>query len=154
MRIVPILIISLVLVSASFGHAEEQFNYGEKWKAASIGEKASFLEGYQFGYTIGAMNATKQFMPTTTESEKEAAYARASMIFGDRRFGRDMFAAILVVMDKLYEDPENAYIEKGLILEAAMDKIKGRDIKGDLMIHRKAVEKASEAEEGKTAGEK
>lgn len=152
MKIVHVLIISLIMLTAGFVQAEEQFNYGEKWKAASIGEKASFLEGYQFGYLMGAMNATKHFMPTKTESEKEAAFARASMIFGDRRFGRDMFSAILLVMDKLYEDPENAYIEKGLILETAIDKIRGRDVTEDLKLHREVAK--GESQEQKEAEEK
>ncbi|MBC8318731.1 MAG: hypothetical protein H8E41_12570 [Desulfobulbaceae bacterium] len=105
----------------------------------------NFIDGYQFGYIMGAMKAAKFFMPTNTEKEKEAAFDRATMIYGDRRFGKDMLVSILLVMDKLYEDSENAYIEKGFILEAAIDKIRGRDVSEDLRLHRKTAEGEPEA---------
>ena len=146
MKIIHIVIAGLIVLSAGFVHAEDKFNYGEKWKEAGIGEKMNFIDGYQFGYIMGAMKAAKHFMPTNTEKEKEAAFTRATMIYGDRRFGKDMLVSILLVMDKLYEDPANAYIEKGFILEAAIDKSRGRDITEDLRLHRKTAGGEPEAE--------
>jgi hypothetical protein len=147
MKIIHFIIVGLMVLSASFAHAEEKFNYGEKWKEAGIGEKMNFIDGYQFGYIMGAMKAAKFFMPTTTEEEKEAAFTRATMIYADRQFGKDMLVSILLVMDKLYEDPANGYIEKGFIMEAAIDKVRGRDISEDLRLYRETAE--GKSEEGK-----
>ena len=147
MKIMHIVIASLIVLSAGFAHGEEKFNYGEKWKEAGIGEKMNFIDGYQFGYIMGAMKAAKFFMPTTTEEEKEAAFTRATMIYADRQFGKDMLVSILLVMDKLYGDPANAYIEKGFIMEAAIDAVRGRDISEDLKLHRKNAEGDTEKEE-------
>jgi hypothetical protein len=96
---------------------------------------------------MGAMKAAKFFMPTTTDEEKEAAFKRATMIYADRQFGKDMLVSILLVMDKLYKDPANAYIDKGFIMEAAIDAVRGRDVSEDLSLHRETAE--GKLEEGK-----
>ncbi len=120
--------------------AQEKFDFGKHWAESGIKEKMSYVDGYQAGYLMGVMNATKFFMPTETEQQKEEAFKRASMIFGDRRFGTDMLASIIVLIDKLYENPDNKYIDKSFILEAAIDKLRGRDIEEVLRLHRKSAE--------------
>jgi hypothetical protein len=147
MKTIHFIIVGLMVLSAGFAQAEEKFNYGEKWKEAGIGEKMNFIDGYQFGYIMGAMKAAKFFMPTTTDEEKEAAFKRATMIYADRQFGKDMLVSILLVMDKLYKDPANAYIDKGFIMEAAIDAVRGRDVSEDLSLHRETAE--GKLEEGK-----
>ena len=102
----------LLLLSVSTVGAEEKFNFGEQWTKAPIPEKTQYMEGYQAGYTMGVMNATKQFMPTATEADKEKAFKMASMIFADRRLGKDMLIDVIITMDHLYKDPANGYIDK------------------------------------------
>lgn len=133
----------LLLLSVSTAGAEEKFNFGEQWTKAPIPEKTQYMEGYQAGYTMGVMNATKQFMPTATEADKEKAFKMASMIFADRRLGKDMLIDVIITMDHLYKDPANGYIDKGVMLELALDKVRGRDIVDDLLQQRKAAENES-----------
>ncbi len=135
--------IIFLILSAGSAWAGEKFNYGEQWNKASIPEKTQFMEGYQSGYTMGVMNATKQFMPTTSEEEKEKAFKTASIIFSERRLGKDMLINVILAMDQLYKDPANHYIDKGVILELALDKVRGRDISDDLLKQRKSVEDES-----------
>ncbi|MFZ5760240.1 MAG: hypothetical protein ACOY32_11510 [Thermodesulfobacteriota bacterium] len=139
MKITRPLVLALVLLSCSpLFAADEPFNHGRQWTQASIPEKTHYMEGYQAGYTMGVMNATKQFMPTATEADKEKAYKTASMIFAERRLGADMLATVILTMDQLYKDPANTFIDKGIMLELALDKIRGRDINEDLVQQRKA----------------
>lgn len=136
LKILTVGVISLLLVSAVY--AEEKFNFGEKWTKSTIPEKISFLEGYHSGYIFGVLNATKFFLPTKTDQEKEEAFKKASMIYSDRLLGNDMLVNLTLVMDQLYKDPANGYIEKGVILELALSKLRGRDISQDLIMQRKA----------------
>lgn len=139
-RIVKVIAAVLLVFLAGTASGEEKFDYGKQWTDAEIGQKMFFVEGYQTGYIIGVMNATKNFMPAKTEKEKEEAFKRASMIYSGRRFGKDMLVSILLIMNKLYEDPRNRFIEKGFIYELAVDSIRGRDISEDLVLHRKSAE--------------
>ncbi|MBI5556479.1 MAG: hypothetical protein HY885_02465 [Deltaproteobacteria bacterium] len=131
---------SLLFLFTSVVSAEEKFDFGEQWTKAAVSEKMFFMQGYQTGYIVGAMNATKHFMPTKSEEEKEAAFKKASMIYNERRFGNDMIVNIVLMMDKLYADPANRYIDKGFIMELAIDKLRGKSIEEDLALHRKAAE--------------
>lgn len=133
------LFFALILPFASVAvAADEPFNHGRQWSQASIPEKTHYMEGYQAGYTMGVMNTTKQFMPTATEVDKEKAYKTATMIFAERRLGADMLTSVILTMDQLYKDPANTFIDKGIILELALDKVRGRDINEDLVQQRKA----------------
>lgn len=133
-----ILLAVFLLTAVTSFAAEEKFNFGEQWTKSSIPEKMRYMEGYQTGYTVGVMNATKQFVPTATEEEKEAAFKKASMIFSERRLGKDMLVNVVLLMDQLYKDPANQYIDTGVILELALDKTRGRDISEDLLQQQKS----------------
>lgn len=134
LKIVAANIILILLVPTVY--AEEKFNFGEKWIKSAIPEKISFLEGYHSGYIFGVLNATKFFLPTKTQQEKEEAFKKASMIYSDRLLGNDMLVNLTLVMDQLYKDPANSYIEKGVILELALSKLRGGDIAEDLIMQR------------------
>jgi len=124
------IVLALFTVTA---YAAESFNFGEHWLNATIPENMLFMQGYQTGYTIGAMPATRSLMPTATEEEKQAA-----TIYNQRRFGNDMLTSILIMMDKLYENPENHFIDRGIMPELAIDKHQGRNIEENLLSQRKA----------------
>jgi len=142
-----ILTAAIVLaLSTVTAYAEEPFKFGEHWLNATIPEKMLFMQGYQNGYTIGAMHATRSLMPTATEEEKQAAFKKAATIYNQRRFGNDMMASILIMMDKLYADPDNHFIDRGIMLELAIDKLQGRNIEEDLLLQRKAAAENSKQE--------
>ncbi|MCB2181814.1 MAG: hypothetical protein KQH63_07305 [Desulfobulbaceae bacterium] len=140
MKMLQIAAVTLFLLVSSTVQAEERFNYGESWKKATVPQKMFFLNGYQNGYIFGVMNATKFFMPTNTDQEKEKAFKKASMIYGDRLFGKDMLANIVLLMDNLYADEANRYIDKSVMLDLAIEKIRGQDISEALKLHREAAE--------------
>jgi|GEM_PF-4942271 len=137
------IVLALFTVTA---YAAERFNFGEHWTASTIPEKMLFMQGYQAGYIIGAMHATRSLMPIATEEEKQAAFNKAATIYNQRRFANDMLASILVMMDRLYENPENHYIDRGIMLELAIDKLQGRNIEEDLLFQRKAAAEDSKQE--------
>jgi hypothetical protein len=96
-------------------------------------EKLSYITGFR----IGILKCVLKLGPLTSKakgSDLAIAFDELIDLYG---FIKEHTKAIITVMDDLYKDPANTYIQLELICEIACQKLKGEDIEPLLQEARK-----------------
>jgi len=125
-RIVIIFIIVCFLISfvgVSYP-AEQSYTSGDFWNDSIFMEKTIYITGFRMGILEGLLQLGS-LIPRAKGSE--LSMARDELYFY-YEFIREHVESIIKVMDDLYKDPANTYIQAESICKIACQKLKGEDI--------------------------
>ena len=125
-RIIIIFIIMCCLLSfVEFSClAEESLTNGDFWNVSSFMEKVNYITGFRMGI-LKCVLKLGPLTPRAKGSDLAIAFDELLDLYG---FIREHLDAIITVMDDLYKEPANTYIQLELICEIACEKLKGEDI--------------------------
>ena len=125
-RIIIIFIIMCCLLSfVEFSClAEESLTNGDFWNVSSFMEKVNYITGFRMGI-LKCVLKLGPLTPRAKGSDLAISFDELLDLYG---FIREHLDAIITVMDDLYKEPANTYIQLELICEIACEKLKGEDI--------------------------
>jgi len=134
-RIIIIFIIVCCLLSfVEFSClAEKPLTKGEFWNVSSFMEKVYYITGFRMGI-LKCVLKLGPLTPRSKGSDLAIAFDELLDLYG---FIREHLDAIITVMDDLYKEPANTYIQLESICEIACQKLKGEDIEPLLREERK-----------------
>ena len=104
--------------------AEEPLTHGDFWNVSSFMEKVNYITGFRMGI-LKCVLKLGPLTPRAKGSDLSIAFDELLDLYG---FIREHLDAIITVMDDLYKEPANTYIQFELICEIACEKLKGEDI--------------------------
>ena len=104
--------------------AEESLTNGDFWNVSSFMEKVNYITGFRMGI-LKCVLKLGPLTPRAKGSDLAIAFDELLDLYG---FIREHLDAIITVMDDLYKEPANTYIQLELICEIACEKLKGEDI--------------------------
>ena len=110
--------------------AKEPVNYGEFWNILSEHEKIIYLLGLRDGIKTVTTDCTMRFAPYL---RKESESRKVGLDFFNEyadyvNFLSTENATVKKIIDDLYKDPANTYIDFSTITKIAYQKVKGEDI--------------------------
>mgnify|MGYP001060248416 CR=1 FL=1 len=125
--IIVICLLSFVEISCL---AKEPVNYGEFWNILSEHEKIIYLLGLRDGIKTVTTDCTMRFAPYL---RKESESRKVGLDFFNEyadyvNFLSTENATVKKIIDDLYKDPANTYIDFSTITKIAYQKVKGEDI--------------------------
>ena len=134
-RIIIIFIIALCLLSfiEISCLAQEPLTNGGFWNSSTFMEKLNYITGFRMGI-LKCVLKLGPLTPKAKGSDLAIAFDELIDLYG---FIKEHTNAIITVMDDLYKDPANTYIQLELICEIACQKLKGEDIEPLLQEARK-----------------
>jgi len=113
--------------------AQEPLTSGHFWNSSSFMEKLNYITGFRMGI-LKCVLKLGPLTPRTKGSDLAIAFDELIDLYG---FIREHSDAIITVMDDLYKEPANTYIQFESICEIACQKLKGEDIEPLLREERK-----------------
>ena len=134
-KIIVIFIIAFCLssfIGISF-LAQEPLTSGHLWNSSSFMEKLNYITGFRMGI-LKCVLELGPLTPKAKGSDLAIAFDELIDLYG---FIKEYSDTIITVMDDLYKDPANTYIQLESICEIACQKLKGEDIEPLLREERK-----------------
>ena len=115
--------------------AQKPLTNGDFWNVTTFMEKVSYITGFRMGI-LKCVLKLGPLTPRAKGSDLDITFDELLDLYG---FIKEHLDAIITVMDDLYKEPANTYIQPESICEIACQKLKGEDIEPLL---REAREKA------------
>jgi len=113
--------------------AEEPLTHGDLWNVSSFIEKINYITGFRMGI-LKCVLKLGPLTPRAKGSDLAIAFDELIDLYG---FIKEHSDTIITVMDDLYKEPANTYIQIESICEIACQKLKGESIESSLREARK-----------------
>jgi len=130
-----VLLVIFFIISPQLAVANnyKAFKYGDSWQTLSYDGKLMFIEGYMEGLAQGIHDANYVI---TGKKSIDGDKMEKALNMHNPLYHTEV-QVLIKVMDDIYKDPANIYIQYDLVLWLAKDKLDGKPIEEHLRIYRK-----------------